>query len=134
MEIKGKCSKRLNKFNHLSPVIHVALISQNHLLHVCARVLLDIPDPVLDVVEALLVGDVVDEHDAHRPAIVGSGDGAEPLLPGSVPDLELDLLAIKFNSTNLEINSYQERITNALLRLNLAIVLKPKLIIAMNMG
>ena len=107
MEIKGKCSKRLNKFNHLSPVIHVALISQNHLLHVCARVLLDIPDPVLDVVEALLVGDVVDEHDAHRPAVVGRGDGAEPLLPGGVPDLKLDLLAIKLNSSNLEINPYK---------------------------
>ena len=108
MDIKGKWFKRLNKSKHLSPIIHVALISQNHLLHVRARVLFNIPDPVLDVVEALLVGDVVDEHDAHRPAVVGRSDGAEPLLPGGVPDLKLDLLAIKLNSSNLEINPYKK--------------------------
>ena len=92
---------------YLSPVVHVALVAKDHLLHVGAGVLLNVPDPVLDVVEALLVGDVVDEHDAHRPAVVGRGDGAEPLLPGSVPDLKLDLLAIKLNSSNLEINPYK---------------------------
>ena len=99
---------------YLSPVIHVALISQNHLLHIRARVLFNIPDPVLDVVEALLVGDVVDEHDAHRPAIVGSGDGAEPLLPSSVPDLKLDLLAIKLNSSNLEIDPCKQLVKKLL--------------------
>ena len=66
--------------------------------------LFNVPDPVLDVVEALLVGDVVNEHDAHGAAIVGRRDRAEPLLPGCVPDLKLDLLAIKLNSSNLEID------------------------------
>ena len=93
--------------NHLSSVIHVTLISKNHLLHIRTGMLLNIPDPVLDVIEAFLVGDVVDKHDAHGPSVVGGGDGSEPLLAGSVPDLKLDLLAIKLNCSDLEINPYK---------------------------
>ena len=66
--------------------------------------LFNIPDPVLDVVKALLVGDVVHEHDAHRAPVVGRGDRAEPLLSGRVPDLKLDLLSIKLYSSDLEVD------------------------------
>ena len=90
---------------HLSPVVHVTLIPKNHLLHICTSVLFNVPDPVLDVVEALLVGDVVDQHDAHGAAVVGGGDGAEPLLASCVPDLQLDLLPIQLYCANLEVNS-----------------------------
>ena len=89
----------------LPPVVHVALVAEDHLLHVGGGVLLDVADPVLDVVEALLVGDVVDEHDAHGPAVVGRGDGAEPLLAGRVPDLQLDLLPVKLDRADLEVDS-----------------------------
>ena len=41
--------------------------------------LLDVSDPVLDVVEALLVGDVVHQHDAHGAPVVGGGDGPTSL-------------------------------------------------------
>ena len=78
----------------LSSVIHVAFVAQDHLLHVRAGVLLDVPDPVLDVVETLLVGDVVHQHDAHGAPVVGRGDSPEPLLTRRVPDLKLDLLSI----------------------------------------
>ena len=37
-----------------------------------------------------LIRNVVDEQDPHRAAVVRRRDGAEPLLPGRVPDLELD--------------------------------------------
>ena len=80
--------------SHLSPVVHVTLVAQDHFLNICRGVLLNVPDPVLDVVKALLVGDVIHEHDPHGPAIVGRGDGAEALLARSVPDLKLDLLAV----------------------------------------
>ena len=78
----------------LSSVVHIAFVAEDHLLHVGAGVLLDIPDPVLDVVEALLVGDVVHQHDAHGAPVVGRGDSPEPLLTRRVPDLKLDLLSI----------------------------------------
>ena len=71
----------------LSSVVHIAFVAEDHLLHVGAGVLLDIPDPVLDVVETLLVGNIVDQHDAHGPTVIGRGDGAEPLLTSRVPYL-----------------------------------------------
>lgn len=47
--------------------------------------LVDVPEPLADVLEALGVGDVVHQHDAHGPSVVGGGDGVEPLLPRRVP-------------------------------------------------
>ena len=89
----------------LSSVIHVTLVAQDHLLHVRAGVLLDVPDPVLDVVETLLVGDVVHQHDAHGAAVVGRRDRPEPLLTRRVPDLKFDLLSVQLNCADLEVNA-----------------------------
>ena len=47
--------------------------------------IVDISQPFRDVIEALGVCDVVDEHDAHSAAVVGRGDGVKPLLAGRVP-------------------------------------------------
>jgi len=55
--------------------------------------------------ERLIIRHVIDEEDAHSTAIVRSGDGAEPLLTGGIPDLQLDALAIKFDRLDLEINA-----------------------------
>ena len=96
--------------SHLSPIVHVALVAQDHLLYVRARVLLDVPDPVLDVVEALLVGDVVDEHDTHGSAVVGRGDGPESLLSRCVPDLQLDLLAVELDRPDLEVDACEREV------------------------
>jgi hypothetical protein len=43
-----------------------------------------------DIGEALVICKVVDEKDAVCAFIVGTGDGPESLLPGSVPDLQLN--------------------------------------------
>ena len=48
---------------------------------------LDVSDPVLDIVEGFFIGDIVDQHDAHGPTVIGRGDGAEPLLASRVPYL-----------------------------------------------
>jgi len=93
-------------FRNLSPVVHVALVAEDHLLHVGAGVLLNVPDPVLDIVKGLLVGDVVHQHNAHGSSVVGRGDGPEPLLAGGVPDLELDLLTVQLNRPDFEIYAY----------------------------
>lgn len=60
----------------------------------------------LDIVKRLFVGDVIYEHDAHGPAVVGGSDGAEALLAGGVPDLKLDLFAVHFNGPDLEVDPY----------------------------
>jgi hypothetical protein len=56
-------------------------------------------------IEGSLVGDIVDEKDTHRAAIIGRRDGAEALLASSIPDLELHALAIELNGANLEVDA-----------------------------
>ena len=60
------------------PVLHVALVAEDHPLHVLVGVLVDVAEPLGDVVEALGVGDVVHQHDAHGAAVVARGDRVEP--------------------------------------------------------
>lgn len=45
-------------------------------------------------VEGSLIGDVVDEEDAHRAAIVCRGYGSEPFLAGGIPYLQFYSLAV----------------------------------------
>jgi hypothetical protein len=77
----------------------------SYLVDVIGSMLLYLPDPVSDVVEALLVRDVVDQENPHRPAVVGCRDRPETLLPSRIPDLKLQPLSLLLNCANLEINS-----------------------------
>lgn len=52
-----------------------------------------------------LLGDIVDEEGADGGPIVGSGDGAEVLLPSSVPYLELDAFVGDLNSAGSKLDS-----------------------------
>lgn len=77
---------------HLSDVVvhdllvgHIALVADEQLVDALGGVAVDLLQPLLDVVEAVHVGDVVDDADAVRAAVVGAGDCAEALLARSVP-------------------------------------------------
>lgn len=63
-----------------------ALVAQQHFLDIGGGVLLDIPDPVLDVFKGLLLGYVIDQHDAHGASVIGRCDCSKTLLAGSVPE------------------------------------------------
>lgn len=62
-------------------------------------------------VEGALVGHVVGQQDAHGAAVVGfvrrgtGGDGAEALLAGRVPDLQLDALGVELDGADLEVDA-----------------------------
>jgi len=86
-------------------VIHVAFVAQDHLLNVLVGVFLNVPQPLGNVVEALAVGDVVDEHDAHGTPVVARRDCMEPLLSRRVPDLQLDFLPPELDGLDLEVNT-----------------------------
>ena len=58
--------------------------------------LLNVPQPLGNVVKRLCVGDIIDQHNAHRAAVVGRRDGVEPFLSGSVPNLKENLLKCIF--------------------------------------
>ena len=71
---------------------------------VCS-VLLDLADPVPNVVEALFIRHIIYQENTHRSAVVGSCDGPKALLPRSVPDLKLEALSLLLNGANLEVDS-----------------------------
>jgi hypothetical protein len=54
-------------------------------------------EPLLDIVEGFIVSHVIDNDDAMSSSVVGRGDGAETLLPRSIPDLELDCLTVELD-------------------------------------
>ena len=86
-------------------VDEVGLVADEELVDVLAGVAVDLAEPLLDVVEGLHVGAVKDEDDALGPAVVAAGDGAETLLAGSIPDLELDDLPVAVQGLDLEIDA-----------------------------
>ena len=90
---------------HHPLILHVALISKNHPLHILIGVLVNVPQPLGNVIKGLGIGDVVDEHDTHGATVVAGGDGVEPLLPSRVPDLKLYLLPPQLDGFDFEVNS-----------------------------
>jgi len=86
-------------------VDHVALVANQDLVHVVGGVLLNVPDPVSNVLERLLVRDVVYEQDAHGTAVVRCRDRAKPFLASSIPDLQLNALAVQLDGLDLEVNA-----------------------------
>lgn len=66
-------------------VRHVALVAHEKLVDTLRSVAVNLLQPLLHVVEAVHVGDIVDDADAMSAAVVGGGDGAEALLAGCVP-------------------------------------------------
>lgn len=76
---------------------HVAFIANEQFLHAFGGVAVDFLQPGLDIGKGVGVGDVVDDDDAVCAAVVRAGDGAEPLLAGRVPNLQLDCFALDFD-------------------------------------
>ena len=105
-------------------VLHVALVTQDHPLHVLVGVLINVPQPLGDVVKALGVGDIIHQHDPHGPAVIACCNCMEPegnnksfvqyfivsvsfspLLTSRVPNLKLYFLSSEFDCFDLEIYS-----------------------------
>lgn len=55
--------------------------------------------------ERFLVSYVVDQENAHRASVVGSGDCSKAFLASGIPDLQLHPLAIEFDCADLEVNA-----------------------------
>ncbi len=64
---------------------HIALVSYEQLVDALGGVAVDLLEPLLDVVEAIHVGDIVDDADAVGAAVVRRRDGAEAFLAGGIP-------------------------------------------------
>lgn len=68
---------------------HIALISDQDFVDIVCCMLLDVPDPIADVLERVLVNDVIHQQNSHCPTVVCRGNCAESFLAGCVPNLQL---------------------------------------------
>merc|ERR1719247_890841 len=96
----------LNVYGYLDSLLRgVALVAHEDFARALVRVLVHLLDPGVDVVEGLAVPGVVDHDDPVRAAVVRGRDRAEPLLPGGVPDLELDGLPLNGQRAEAEVHA-----------------------------
>lgn len=66
-------------------VRHIALVAYEELVDTLCGISVDLLQPLLDVVEGIHIGDIVNDADAVRAAVVGRGDGSEALLSCGIP-------------------------------------------------
>ena len=83
----------------------VRLIGDQQLVHILPRILVNLGQPPLDVVERLHVGDVVHDDDAVGAAVIGAANRAETLLARRIPDLKLYRLPVKLYGPDLEVDA-----------------------------
>jgi hypothetical protein len=89
----GGAGRQFRRFEtHLCDVVvndllvgHIALVAHEELVHALGSVAVNLLQPLLDVVEAVHVGNIVDDTNAVSAAVVRAGDCAETLLSRCVP-------------------------------------------------
>ena len=88
-----------------SLIFQIFFVTHKNTGNVLIRVLVDLSHPLGDLGEGVSVSDVVGHNDTVSTLVVAAGDSLEPLLPGGVPNLKLDGLAIYVDSSDFEIHS-----------------------------
>jgi hypothetical protein len=72
----------------------------------------DLPDPISNVIERFFRCAIICKNDSHSSLIISLSNSSESLLPGSVPNLKFDILAIDVDCLNLEVNTYNPKVKN----------------------
>jgi len=85
-------------FIHNTLVCQITLVANQKLIHPFTCIPLNLLEPLLDVGVRLPIGHVVHDDDAVCATVVAACDGSESLLSSSIPDLQLDGLAIERDS------------------------------------
>ena len=78
----------------------IGLVTDQQLVDILRSVSVNFVQPLLYIVERLVVRDVVDNNNAVGSAVVRRGNRAETLLPSCIPNLKLDRLAVQVNGTD----------------------------------
>lgn len=74
-----------NSVLHNLLIRHIALVAYKQLVDTVGGVAVDLLEPLLNVVERVHIGDIVDDADAVGTSVVRAGDGSESFLAGSIP-------------------------------------------------
>lgn len=64
---------------------HITLVAYQQLVDTFCGISVNLLEPLLNVVERVHIGDIVDNADAVSTSIIGRGDGSETLLSSRVP-------------------------------------------------
>jgi len=83
----------------------ITLVADEQLVHVLACISIDLLQPLFDIVERFLVGDVVDDDDAMRSPVVTRSNRPKTLLTRRVPYLQFDCFAVQLNCSNFKIDA-----------------------------
>lgn len=84
---------------------NVALVREHDDIDVGAAMLLNLLQPSVNVVEALLVGQVEHDQDTVRALVVCLGDGSITLLTSRVPNLQSHCALVNLECTESEVNA-----------------------------
>mmetsp|Transcript_25114 Transcript_25114/g.51071 ORF Transcript_25114/g.51071 Transcript_25114/m.51071 type:complete len:209 (+) Transcript_25114:97-723(+) len=85
--------------------INVAFVANKDTSDVLRSVLVNLPHPIANVCETLLISNVVHKKNAHGPAIICGCDCSETLLASSVPNLQFHLGIAAHYGLDLEIDA-----------------------------
>jgi len=99
----GKFFALLRRNNTLAR--QIGLITNEKLIDVLGRVSINLVQPLFNIVEGFLVGNIIDDDNSVSAAVVRRCNGAESFLSGCVPDLELDRLSVQLDRSNFEVDT-----------------------------
>lgn len=86
----------------------IAFICNENLSDILVCMLINLFQPVLYIVESLLVGAIVNQYDTHRSLVISLGNSTEAFLASSVPHLQFNSLIIHIYFLYFEIDTYKQ--------------------------
>ena len=86
-------------------VVEITLISNEHDDHVGVSILSCLFQPACQMVECFPSCYIIDQEGTSRAAVIRSGDATKRFLPGSVPDLQLDVFVVNRNHARTKLNT-----------------------------
>lgn len=88
-------------------VLQISFIADENLFNSGISMQVDLSDPITYIVKGVFTCTVICQNYTHCPFVIGLGDGSEPLLASSVPNLELHILTLDVYGLYLKVNSYR---------------------------
>jgi hypothetical protein len=98
-------SERVSKFlsllsRHDTLGGQIGLVANQKLVNILTGISVNFMQPLLYIVERLIVSDVVNNDDTVSTTVIGRCDCTEAFLSSGVPNLELDSFSVKLNGTD----------------------------------
>ena len=98
-------------------VLHIALVANQQLVYTLSSVSVNLLEPLLDVVERVHVGDVVNDADTMSATVVRRGDGTETFLASSIPLRCVSRVSLVSNRRTLTIWSFTVLPSSSMVRI-----------------